>query len=371
MFNSPAETRKQKLNLPKSLWAIISSWSSFKPRLVAKRNCQLNISPNCGQGAAGQLAKNTTSCKIKEKRILPRFCKNLAVQNAPCCISHLGVLADQVEPEDRRPGTLLLAGVGDDDHWKGGGLGGAPVKSNLLFRSYFNHHNLLHRTHSYQSRPTNRRVTKETPPAAQQSSLYAETQCQSRWCAAPLWHWEKSVRAKTHTSTSLFGCPLIWWTNELNTSRSTHITGAFPATAALLFLQSLQINSTQNESGKMHHDERKGAETMALTDIKLLLTIEMFFPLLKLGWLTRCLKSATIPPLWHSVIFKALDVVPRTLKRRYLLTPGKNKISSKGKSFFTFQHIFHEIYLITGRSTSWADRGGREGRRKSHLIWKL
>lgn len=37
-------------------------------------------------------------------------------------ISHLGVLTDHVEPEDRCPGTLLLAGVGDDDHREGGGL---------------------------------------------------------------------------------------------------------------------------------------------------------------------------------------------------------------------------------------------------------
>lgn len=34
----------------------------------------------------------------------------------------LGVLADHVEPEDGRPGALLLAGVGDDDHREGGGL---------------------------------------------------------------------------------------------------------------------------------------------------------------------------------------------------------------------------------------------------------
>lgn len=36
--------------------------------------------------------------------------------------SDLGVLADHVEPEDGRPGALLLAGVGDDDHREGGGL---------------------------------------------------------------------------------------------------------------------------------------------------------------------------------------------------------------------------------------------------------
>lgn len=36
--------------------------------------------------------------------------------------SYLGILADHAEPENRRPGALLLAGVGDDDHRKGGGL---------------------------------------------------------------------------------------------------------------------------------------------------------------------------------------------------------------------------------------------------------
>lgn len=34
--------------------------------------------------------------------------------------------------------------------------------------------------------------------------------------------------------------------------------------------------------------------------------------------LTRCLKSATMPLLWLSTMFKALVSVPRTLKRRYL-----------------------------------------------------
>lgn len=37
-------------------------------------------------------------------------------------ISHIGVQTEHVEPEDRRPGALLLAGVGDDDHRDGGGL---------------------------------------------------------------------------------------------------------------------------------------------------------------------------------------------------------------------------------------------------------
>ena len=36
--------------------------------------------------------------------------------------SHLGVQTEQVEPEDGRPGALLLAGVGDDDHRDGRGL---------------------------------------------------------------------------------------------------------------------------------------------------------------------------------------------------------------------------------------------------------
>lgn len=59
-------------------------------------------------------------------------------------ISHLGVLTDHVEPEDRCPGTLLLAGVGDDYHWEGGGLGCVPGKKLFLFRSYFNHRNNKH-----------------------------------------------------------------------------------------------------------------------------------------------------------------------------------------------------------------------------------
>lgn len=48
-------------------------------------------------------------------------------QHARCCVcmcdsvmatAHLGVLTQHVEPEDRCPGTLLLAGVRNDDHWK-------------------------------------------------------------------------------------------------------------------------------------------------------------------------------------------------------------------------------------------------------------
>lgn len=37
-------------------------------------------------------------------------------------VSCLGVQTDHVEPEDRCPGTLLLAGVRDDDHREGAGL---------------------------------------------------------------------------------------------------------------------------------------------------------------------------------------------------------------------------------------------------------
>lgn len=37
-------------------------------------------------------------------------------------VSCLGVYTDHVEPNDGRPGTLLLAGIRDDDHWEGGGL---------------------------------------------------------------------------------------------------------------------------------------------------------------------------------------------------------------------------------------------------------
>lgn len=115
-------TKQDKIGLlPKSLRAIISSCSSTRPRPAAARNCQLNISPNCGQVAAGQLPKNMTSwenrggselCSTKrgEARVMfrPQW--------------DLGVLADHVEPEDGRPSTLLLAGVGDDDHREGGGL---------------------------------------------------------------------------------------------------------------------------------------------------------------------------------------------------------------------------------------------------------
>lgn len=54
-------SRRRWKNLPKSLFAIISSWVSSRPRFVAERNCQLNISPNWGQVAAGVLAKNITS----------------------------------------------------------------------------------------------------------------------------------------------------------------------------------------------------------------------------------------------------------------------------------------------------------------------
>lgn len=49
------------------------------------------------------------------------FCKmlnGLLVMDVSC----LGVQTDHVEPEDRCPGTLLLAGVRDDDHREGAGL---------------------------------------------------------------------------------------------------------------------------------------------------------------------------------------------------------------------------------------------------------
>lgn len=59
-------------------------------------------------------------------------------KNATWCvlvkgISHLGIVTDHVEPEDRCPGALLLAGVGDDDHREGGGLGCVPGKNNFYF----------------------------------------------------------------------------------------------------------------------------------------------------------------------------------------------------------------------------------------------
>lgn len=46
--------------------------------------------------------------------------------------SDLGVLTDHVEPEDRCPGTLLLAGVGDDNQWEGGSLGCSQGINNFL-----------------------------------------------------------------------------------------------------------------------------------------------------------------------------------------------------------------------------------------------
>ncbi len=56
-------------------------------------------------------------------------------------ISHLGVVTDHVEPEDRRPGALLLAGVGDDDHREGRGLGCVPGKNNFYFYYFHNRNN--------------------------------------------------------------------------------------------------------------------------------------------------------------------------------------------------------------------------------------
>lgn len=47
-------------------------------------------------------------------------------------MSHLGILTEHVEPEDGRPGTILLARVGDNDNWEGGGL----EEKQLLLSSY-------------------------------------------------------------------------------------------------------------------------------------------------------------------------------------------------------------------------------------------
>lgn len=74
----------------------------------------------------------------KQTHIYTKLISTTKLQNALCCvsvtgISHLGVLTDHVEPEDRCPGTLLLAGVGDDDHWEGGGLGCVPGKKNFFY----------------------------------------------------------------------------------------------------------------------------------------------------------------------------------------------------------------------------------------------
>lgn len=46
--------------------------------------------------------------------------------------------------------------------------------------------------------------------------------------------------------------------------------------------------------------------------------------------LTRCLKSATMPPHWLSVMFRALTVVPSTLKRRYLTKRGEELVQDRG-----------------------------------------
>lgn len=53
-------------------------------------------------------------------------CKYYSLCVLVIMISHLCVLTEHIEPEDRRPGTLLLAGVGDDDHRERGGLGWGP-----------------------------------------------------------------------------------------------------------------------------------------------------------------------------------------------------------------------------------------------------
>lgn len=48
--------------------------------------------------------------------------------------SHLWLKAKHVEPEDGSPGTLLLAGVGDDDHRERGRLGWDAVDKGICIR---------------------------------------------------------------------------------------------------------------------------------------------------------------------------------------------------------------------------------------------
>lgn len=78
--------------------------------------------------------------------------------------SDLGVLADHVEPEDGRPGALLLAGVGDDDHREGGGLRTITALKLETTRWFF--------------RQGKRR--EKAAPAAGWSGLYTGRPCQSR-----------------------------------------------------------------------------------------------------------------------------------------------------------------------------------------------
>lgn len=113
----------------------------------------------------------------------------------------------------------------------------------------------------------------------QHPSLYAEIKCQSRRCAAPLWHSKKSVGKKNPThinmqwmrrewfdcfchlkcsttaskgahwkrmgeAASLLRCH-IWCAPSLRMcAKSTHITATFSTTATLLLLQGLWTNSS-------------------------------------------------------------------------------------------------------------------------------
>lgn len=172
-------TKQDKIGLlPKSLRAIISSCSSTRPRPAAARNCQLNISPNCGQVAAGQLAKNMTSWENRggfralqyQTRRSPR---DVQTAVGPWCPgwscwtrgwtprhSAAGWSWRWWPPGRRRP---------EDDQIRNGVL---------VFKTG--------------------KQREQAAPAAGWSGLYTERPCQSRWCEAPPWHWEKSVK---HTKT--------------------------------------------------------------------------------------------------------------------------------------------------------------------------
>lgn len=112
----------------------------------------------------------------------------------------------------------------------------------------------------------------------QHPSLYAEIKCQSRWCAAPLWHSKKSVETKTtHINMQWmrrewFDCSChlkcattvsmgshwkwmgkaalllqchIWCAPSLRMcAKSTHITATFSTTTTLLLLQGLCVTNS-------------------------------------------------------------------------------------------------------------------------------
>lgn len=73
---------------------------------------------------------------------LQLFCKmlnGLLVMDVSC----LGVQTDHIEPEDRCPGTLLLAGVRDDDHREGAGLTFVTGKTTCKYNTVWHKHNYI------------------------------------------------------------------------------------------------------------------------------------------------------------------------------------------------------------------------------------